>query len=947
MSTQLILYPQHHNGQYNFTSISAANSFLVNGINFTALNTTSSHDSATALLDTEAITALSPLTVNTWYRLRYPDTAPPALPVESGGNLVFNSIATPTYSGVFQRLSSLTIGQSYDVTVDVATTGVGTLRIKMFNGATLDSESVFFPTTATLTHTFTATATDNTFMLLFNYTGVSNVTVNTISITPQGITPSLAYNDLQNGQVIVDLYENEDIPLTLSVDDFKNVAEKVQSYSKAFNLPATKRNNQIFDNIFDITRSDDGIVFNPYVKTQCCLKQDGFILFEGYLRLLDIQDKEGEISYNINLYSEVIALADVLKELTFAELNFTELAHNYNKTNIKYSWNDAGSSIAYLNSGTSGFRDDYTTLRYPFIDWNHDIAVGGSNDPNATANRPELMSLQAAFRPCINVKYLIDRIFNQAGFPFTYTSDFFSTDADFNKLYMDFNWGADGTPVETAGDTHWGYYIYNVGDGSAAVYATDGSFTTLALCYNLPVLGTDTPPNYNNVTNILTSTAINETYTITYSYEIQNNDSVDREIQCRWLYNPAAYSFTVPVDATPPIGSGFVHTILAGQTYVYSGTFTQIMGGVGDTLQAQFITDAGTASMVLQEQSSSGVLGLTGSAAVSFVESITAATSNTLLQTLRGETGQWDFLKGLMTMFNLVSVPDKSNPNNILIEPYGDIFINDTSSGTTSDLTLASRGISYDWTEKIDVAEVKLLPLTDLNKTTIFKFVEDDDDYTFNVYKNSVVGHLYGSKIYDASGFTVLQGEEEIIAEPFAATLSKALMTQFNYLITPAIYSYNPDDGTSEGFDNSPRILYNNGIKPSGTTYFIPEQNGVTGENQPDFLQFSHLSTVPTVVSSPPAASDTQDFHFGECQLMPGMGGATSKNLFNLYWLPYFRELYHPDTRIMTIKVNLTPGDVNAFNFYDTVIIKNRQYRVNKIDYKPGDLATVEFILIP
>ena len=31
----------------------------------------------------------------------------------------------------------------------------------------------------------------------------------------------------------------------------------------------------------------------------------------------------------------------------------------------------------------------------------------------------------------------------------------------------------------------------------------------------------------------------------------------------------------------------------------------------------------------------------------------------------------------------------------------------------------------------------------------------------------------------------------------------------------------------------------------------------------------------------------------------------------------------------------------------DRVMIKNRVFRVNKIDYKPNDLATVEFILIP
>ena len=181
----------------------------------------------------------------------------------------------------------------------------------------------------------------------------------------------------KTGQVICDLYEDEDIPLSLSVDDFKNVAEKVQSYSKAFNLPATKRNNQIFDNIFEITRTDTGLNFNPYKKTKCILKQDGFLLFEGYLRMIDISDKEGEISYNVNLYSEVVALADVLGERTFSDLDFTELTHNYNLTNIQATWGVTG--VTYLNSSTSGFRSA-ATVKYPFVDWTHQFTVGASGN---------------------------------------------------------------------------------------------------------------------------------------------------------------------------------------------------------------------------------------------------------------------------------------------------------------------------------------------------------------------------------------------------------------------------------------------------------------------------------------------------------------------------------------------------------------------------------------
>ena len=49
----------------------------------------------------------------------------------------------------------------------------------------------------------------------------------------------------------------------------------------------------------------------------------------------------------------------------------------------------------------------------------------------------------------------------------------------------------------------------------------------------------------------------------------------------------------------------------------------------------------------------------------------------------------------------------------------------------------------------------------------------------------------------------------------------------------------------------------------------------------------------------------------------------------------------------MTLKVNLTPADINVFKMSDKVMIKNRVFRVNKIEYKPNDLAKVEFILIP
>jgi len=896
MSIQLIIYPQFYDGtnpiSANFTQ------FVVDGINFNTVNTSNSQVNVTGNLVPTAINTVSPMTLNTWYRF-----SPNAnFVTESSGDL-----GMVTGVGIMQKLSNLTVGVTYDIILDASVNAAG-INFYQYNGNLIQSTSVLTGT-GSQSVSFTASSTDD--IIAIQSIGVSQIS--SISVQQSVQSPSGAIQVLGNGQLIVDLYEDEDIPLTLSVDEFKNVAEQVQSYSKAFNLPATKRNNQIFDNIFEVTRNTNSFVFNPYVKTQCELKQDGFILFQGYLRLIDIQDKLGEISYNVNLYSEAIALADLLENKTFNDINFTEIVHAYNKTNIKASWS---TGVTYTNPSTSGFRT-IDTVKYPFVDWNHQILIANGASNNATPDNPELTSLEQAFRPFLNIKYLIDRIFDAT--PFSFTSDFFDT-ADFKKLYMDFNFGGNEIPVslnEYAGTWNFGALVTsNIGNGS---------FKELRLI-PFGVTGgqpsSTVPPNYQGDPAaadpyIITATTDNEYYDINYTYRLKNTAGTPSSVSCRWLHTTAG-GVTIPIN---------LQTIPISSNATYTGNL-QVTLNTGDTLSAQFNSSA----IIRQNET-------VASSAVFTVSNISVNTAT--LNTLRGEVGQWEFLKGIMTMFNLVSIPDKDNINNIIIEPYNEVFLNNSDSE------------QLDWTEKIDVSEMKLIPLTDLNKNTIFKFVEDDEDYAFNVYRNSLSGFLYGSKRYDASAFTILDGTKEIIAEPFAATVPKPLMSQFYDFITPSIYSYNPDDGTSDGFNNSPRIMFNNGIKSAsaGTftscTYYIPSQNGVSSENATEFLQFSHLTDVPTITSTPPLVTDTRDFHFGECQLVQPIGNATTNNLFNTYWLPYFNELYNPDTRTMTLKVNLKAGDINTFKFYDTVIIKNREFRVNKIDYKPNDLATVEFILIP
>ena len=922
MSLQLSIYPQNYQGIVN-NELITINENLVDGQDFNTLNTStfeflSNYSSNNP--EGVSITNAFPSVPNTWYKFKAPNGGP-NYPLQTSNNIVFPSqgVGSEGMNGVYQRITNLNVGQVYTVELVVstaATTGIISINVYDNNNTGQSTQSDFynavnFPANSTMSLSFTAVNTTQIILISYENLATTSITFSKISVTDTTVTPVPNINVLEDGQVICDLYEDEDIPLTLSVDDFKNVAEQVQSYSKAFKLPATKRNNQIFDNVFEITRSSNGLIFNPYIKTRAVLKQDGFILFQGYLKLIDINDKEGEVSYNINLYSEVIALADVLEERTFSELDFTELEHVYNRTNIQASYTGAP---AYINSSTSNLRGD-DTLKYPFVDWSHSFIVGENNFP-------ELPNLEAVFRPFINIKYLIQRIFEDT--QFEYTSDFIDNDADFKKLYMDFNWGDSDAPNSRLAS--------GTGFNNDTPVAATTSFTRLK--FDDESFSDETLLGYNNSTSKFTASFDNQQYTVGYrfyiSWDIGSNPLGFQSVgEIGWekqdsLGNVLGYSdFSYIQTGTDTATFG---------NNIYSGAFIVSLLS-GESIRPVFREYSGYAVSQLTDVLIPDAFANLNTTVHTGTSQIT---TQILLQTLRGELGQWEFLKGIFTMFNLVSIPDVQNPNNILIEPYNDIFLNNDDS------------VVLDWTDKIDISQIKLTPLTDLNKTTIFKFVEDEDDYAFNVYKNAVRGHLYGSKVFSAAALTILEGMEEISAEPFAATVPKPLMSQYSDFVTPSLYSYSASDGTSEGFDNSPRIMFDNGVKTlTNCSYLIPAQNGVAQEDASTFLQFSHLTSISTVVSTPPADTDTFDFNFGECQLVSPIGDATPRNLFNTYWLPYFNELYNPDTRTMTLKVKLNAGDINTFKFYDTVFIKNREFRVNKIDYKPNDLATVEFILIP
>ena len=658
----------------------------------------------------------------------------------------------------------------------------------------------------------------------------------------------------------------------------------------------------------------------------------------SFLRLISIDTKDGELSYNVNLFSETITLADVLKTRTFADLDFEELTHDYNKGNIKGSWEvgmGTGQTGVQLNQTipTTSFAYDpalnnptYHTsvIKYPFVDWTGGAQICTSG--SCTAGMPEFTSLDQFARPWLSVKYIVQKIFQAADF--TYTSSFF-TSSYFDQLIMDFNWGENGTPIDGTPEhalAHWCFHpSQNYPNPMPSVYANNTWQNVYV--FDLVVSGYSslTLPDYDTSTS---------KYTASYPVEMNgwvglalyNYQSYNVDIAMRYVRNGG----TIPAD----IFDQTIITCAPGGNPSQGFIHTQVQLQAGDTWECQWrILDPTTPVNSIRYSQT----GSTNDSTVELKQSVQQLpiTSGVLLNNLRGKLGQWDFIKGLLTMFNLVTTADPTNPQNIIIDRYDVVFPEIGGGGTD----LQTRGIKLDWTDKIDVTQINLKPLTSLKKTTSFQYDEDSNDYVFNQYKNSFGGFLYGSLNFDASDYTLLVGEAQVNAKPFAATCTKPFSNLTVPLYGPAIYKLN-DDGTGSSFDNKPRIQFWNGKKTllSGS-YFIPTQNGGWSENATTFGQCTGFSDFPATASS-------FDINFGACQMI-GADNPTTNNLFNTFWAQYYFALYNADCRVMKIKVKLSAADINQFSFSDIVMIQNRAYRVNQINYKPNTLASVEFILIP
>jgi hypothetical protein len=717
--------------------------------------------------------------------------------------------------------------------------------------------------------------------------------------------------------VTYDLDIDGSIPLRLDVSAVENgdIGNFFGVGSQAFDLAGTKINNKFFKHGYEIGSEDIPAFYN---SINGYIIYNGETLLEGQFQLLEIlTDESGFITYRCQITDSVVQFKDALASSLVKDADWSAYTHTLSNLNITASWNND------LLSGS---------VYYPIVDY-------GRSDNDVYPNIPRLQLGTAAgaigspttplqakqFLPAIKLKDTLDVLFDQVGF--RYTGSFTETE-DFNQMYIL------NKPNDELGIV--------VGEGATAIFeAMPGLNQIIAENTEENVFNTIEVFDPQNKYDSNSEYTVSEEGTYTFGGEIG-------------YFNPVYNRFDVSAAVILTLRYGTDNT---PGNYVeldydeerYGAEYEQGLGQFYQTVSFNGTLSAGNKVWMHVEY-----------------ETVGASAGNLTLQQSSGEFNctlapityngatvdmglQWnptlkslDFIKGVISQFNLVMTPVYGVNQLIQIEQFDDWIRN---------------GEQKDWTEKYETAKRVGINHTvnEQQRELLLKNVDDNDRFSKLSQENEPnfqYGTLrllsdnnisQGSKtIADFFG-PVVMGGSLIPFETGSDGVTPTFNIDFNTrFVLPHLYKY--DNNKQQSFAFKPRLGYKvNTSLPSGSNVNIgtaAEYVSVSGS----YGTISNLSSLPAISGS------SYDLHFSNDYAnfsYTNLGWDVGITSFDRYWKTYLDSLYWEDSRKITLDLEFDSYEYKNIKLNDIIFIKNQRYRINKIsgfNLTANDVVTVELI---
>jgi hypothetical protein len=566
-----------------------------------------------------------------------------------------------------------------------------------------------------------------------------------------------------------------DVEFTFSVADISDIERRNTSFSKTLTLPSTSKNQQLFGNIFDISVSNDifegsniGQNFNPARQAKTQIFLDNVKIYDGVMRMMKINNLEGNIVYEVNMFGR---LRDILHELgdkTLADLDFDDYDHTWNQENIEASWE------------RTEWVEDAENYVYPLVDY-------GRSDDMITFPIEN-------FKPAVFVSEILKRIFDEAGF--TIIAPFFSS-FYFRKLILltaEKTIAKESTTLlqqttnlfneEVTSDTSFSHLLtftsvlddgFDISNGGTRFTWTKAQPLNTGLTFNVKI--------FFEALQVVTENA--------WALDINKNNNT---------------IFAAGQNITfVQVGQGFAWDVeLSGGVTLEQGDFFEIelrgevIGGVGGSfIQTEVVIQPGGVFAI----------GNTVPVAVELEEGDEMKIEYTMPKSMK----QRDFLKSIISMHNLYITQDRLQTNVLEIIPYNEFY-------------QSFKNEALDWTDKLDYSqEISITPLSELSAKE-YRFTFDDDaDYWSNFYKTKF-NQAYGESR------TIIPNDFELDTKTVKVVFAPPVMReQVAGQIMVHLYKLENEIKNAENF--KPRVVYFAPNQPTLSPWYINFESGAQEYN--------------------------------------------------------------------------------------------------------------------
>jgi hypothetical protein len=277
---------------------------------------------------------------------------------------------------------------------------------------------------------------------------------------------------------------------------------------------------------------------------------------------------------------------------------------------------------------------------------------------------------------------------------------------------------------------------------------------------------------------------------------------------------------------------------------------------------------------------------------------------------------QSDFVKAVLTMYNLFVEVDKDIPNRLNIISRDDYY--DT-------------GKIVDWTKKLvkdKAQDLKFIPEI-TNKKTILTY-KQDEDWANKRYK-SATNEIYGQAQYIFDNEYVKDTTTiELLFSP-----TPVANTSFG-AICPIWNGQAPQTNI--------RILYDGGARTCGQYQIINYYDPVTGASSSVIT----TNVYPLITHWDNPTNPTFDLNFLPCDFYfrsDNWGSDTNNNLFNLNWRRTMNQIN--TGRLLTAYFTLSSYDIQNMKLNDKIRIDNSWWVINSIkDYDANSVQPTKVELI-